>query len=184
MRAALTWAALALALGWPLWVAATSPLLAWREPVYIVAGLAGVAGMCLLLVQPLLIGRLLPVPPRRARVLHRAAGIGLVACVVLHVAGLWITSPPDMVDALTFTSPTLFTPFGVVAMWAVFSAAGVALMRSRVPRWRGLHLGLAVAVVGGTVVHALLIEGTMGTVSKAVLAVLVVGATGWVILRR
>ena len=33
-----------------------SPLLAWREPVYIVAGLAGVLAFALLLMQPLLIG--------------------------------------------------------------------------------------------------------------------------------
>ena len=53
MRATLIWGALALLLGWPLAVAATSPLLEWRQPVYVAAGLAGVAGLCLLLVQPL-----------------------------------------------------------------------------------------------------------------------------------
>ena len=34
----------------------------------------------------------------------------MAVAVVIHVAGLWITSPPDMIDALLFTSPTPFSP--------------------------------------------------------------------------
>jgi hypothetical protein len=47
----------------------------------------------------------------------------LVVAVVVHVGGLWITSPPDMIDALLLTSPTPFSAFGVIAMWAIFAVA-------------------------------------------------------------
>ncbi|MEL7174650.1 MAG: hypothetical protein AAFN05_17005, partial [Pseudomonadota bacterium] len=59
-RAILIWAVLAAALIVPVAVAATSPLLAWREPVYIAAGFAGVVTLGLLLLQPLLAGGYLP----------------------------------------------------------------------------------------------------------------------------
>ena len=98
--------------------------------------------------------------------------------VVVHVAGLWITSPPDMIDALTFTSPTPFSPFGVIAMWAIFAVALLAALRRRLrPRtWRIAHMSLAVVIVAGGVVHAMLVEGTMETISKAALCALVLGA--------
>ncbi|PWJ22276.1 ferric reductase-like transmembrane domain-containing protein [Jannaschia seohaensis] len=172
-----------LALGVPLAASSSSPLLAWREPVYIVAGFAGVVALGLLLVQPLLVGGHLPGP--RGRVAHRWVGAGLVAAIVVHVAGLWITSPPDVIDALTFTSPTPFSGWGVVAMWAAFGAAGLAAIRRRMrPRlWRPAHSALVAVVVIGTVVHALLIQGTMGTVSKAVLCACVLAAAGAVMSR-
>ena len=100
--------------------------------------------------------------------------------VVIHVGGLWITSPPDMIDALTFTSPTPFSPFGVIAMWTIFAVALLAALRRRLglgPRaWRIVHLSLAVVIVAGGVVHAMLVEGTMETLSKAALCALVLGA--------
>ena len=37
-------------------LAGRSPLLAWRQPVYIAASFAGILAMCLMLVQPLLMG--------------------------------------------------------------------------------------------------------------------------------
>jgi uncharacterized membrane protein YfcA len=99
---------------------------------------------------------------------------------MVHVVGLWITSPPDMIDALLFSSPTPFSPFGVVAMWAIFAVALMAAFRRRLglrPRtWRSAHMLLAVAIIVGSVVHALLIEGTMETMSKATLCALVVVA--------
>ena len=105
----------------------------------------------------------------------------MVVAVVVHVAGLWVTSPPDMIDALTFTSPTPFSPFGVIAMWAIFAVALLAALRRRLglrPRmWRIVHVPLAVVIVAGSVVHAMLVEGTMETVSKAALCALVLGAT-------
>ncbi len=181
-RATLIWAALALAILAPIAAAATSPLLAWRQPVYRAAGFAGIIALGLLLVQPLLMGGYLPgLPALRGRRAHRWIGGVLVAAVVIHVAGLWLTSPPDVVDALLFRAPTLFSPFGVIAMWAVFAAAMLAAFRRRLglrPRtWRLAHTSLAAVIVSGSAVHAILIEGTMETVSKAALCTLVVLAT-------
>jgi len=110
----------------------------------------------------------------------------LVVAVVLHVAGLWLTSPPDVIDALLFASPTPFSAWGVIAMWALFAAALLVALRNALPvpprLWRIGHTSLAAVVVGGTVVHALLIEGTMETVSKAALCLLVAAATVRVIV--
>lgn len=174
LRAAAIWGALALIIGAPLAVAATSPLLAWREPIYIAGGLAGVVALALLLVQPLLIrGTLHGLSRARGRWLHLVAGMSLVGAIVVHVGGLWITSPPDVIDALMFRSPTPFAVWGVLAMWAAFSAAALAALRRPLrlsPRfWRIAHSGLVSVVVAGSVVHALLIEGTMGTASKVIL---------------
>ncbi|WP_244447088.1 ferric reductase-like transmembrane domain-containing protein [Hoeflea sp. BAL378] len=180
LRNFLVWGAIALSIAVPLGFAATSPLLAWRGPAYIVAGLAGVIAMALLLVQPLLAtGHLPGLAGPRGRRAHRWIGGILVLMVVFHVAGLWITSPPDVVDALLFASPTPFSVWGVVAMWAVFATAVLAALRRRLRplSWRRAHTALAIVIVAGSVVHALLIEGTMETISKAVLCALVVAAT-------
>ncbi len=105
----------------------------------------------------------------------------MVAAVVIHVAALWITSPPDVVDALLFVSPTPFSAWGVIAMWAVFAAALLGALRHRLrlqPRmWRRVHTAFAVVVVVGSVVHAMLIEGTMEVMSKTAFCVLVLTAT-------
>jgi hypothetical protein len=181
-RATLIWAALAIAICAPIAAAAASPLLEWRGPIYILAGFAGVVGLGLLLVQPLLIGGYLPGPsPYRRRRAHQWIGGLLVIAVVIHVGGLWITSPPDMIDALLLISPTPFSPFGVIAMWAIFAVALLAAFRARLglrPRtWRIAHMLLAVVIVVATVAHGLLIEGAMETVSKATLCALVLAAT-------
>ena len=176
---ALAWAALAAALIVPAAVAATSPLLAWRDPVYVAAGFAGVAALALLLLQPLLAGGYLPgLRLRLRRRLHAWVGAGVAVAVALHVAGLWLTSPPDVVDALLFDSPTPFSAWGVVAMWAVFATALLALLRGRLRPlvWRLCHVAFAAVIVVGSVVHAMLIDGTMGTLSKAALCALVVVA--------
>jgi predicted ferric reductase len=186
-RVTLIWAALAAALGVPIAAAAASPQLEWRDAVYIVAGFAGIVALGLVLVQPLLIGGYLPgLSAYRGRRAHLWIGGGLVVAVVVHVAGLWITSPPDMIDALVFASPTPFSPFGVIAMWAIFAVALLAALRRRLePRtWRIAHMSLAVVIVAGSVVHAMLIEGTMETVSKAALCVLVVAAAIKVMIDR
>ena len=98
--------------------------------------------------------------------------------VVVHVGGLWITSPPDMIDALLFTSPTPFSPFGVIAMWAIFAVAVLAALRRRLGlrTCRIAHMSLAVVIVLGTVVHGVLIEGTRERMSKVALCALVLGA--------
>jgi predicted ferric reductase len=175
----LIWVVLAAAVCVPIAAAAASPLLAWRGPVYILAGFAGIVALSLVLFQPLLIGGYLPgLSVRIGRRVHHWIGGALVAAVVIHVAGLWITSPPDMIDALTFTSPTPFSPFGVLAMWAIFAVAILAAFRRRLrPRtWRIAHMSLAIVIVAGGVIHAILIEGSMETVSKVVLCALVLGA--------
>jgi predicted ferric reductase len=180
-RAILIWVALALAIGVPTALAATSEQLAWRDPVYILAGFAGIIALGLVLVQPLLIGGYLaPLSAYLGRRAHHWIGGTLVLAVMIHVAGLWITSPPDMIDALTYSSPTPFSPFGVTAMWAIFIVALLALLRRRLelrPRtWRFIHMPLAIVIVVGSVVHCLLIEGTMETFSKAVLCAAVLAA--------
>jgi len=179
VRVALIWAALVAAIGVPIALAMTSDLIAWRGTVYILAGFAGIFALGLLLVQPLLIAGYLPgLSAYRARRAHHWTGGVLVMAVVVHVGGLWIASPPDMLDALTFTSPTPFSPFGVVAMWAIFGVALLAAFRRRLGlrRFRIFHMALAAVIVVGTVVHAALIEGTMETLSKASLCLLVLGA--------
>ena len=183
----LVWAALAVAVVVPVAVAASSPLLQWRDPVYIAAGLAGVLAMALLLVQPLLAGGYLPgLPDLAGRRAHRRLGGLLVALVALHVAGLWLTSPPDVVDALLFVSPTPFSAWGVIAMWAVVGAALLAALRRRLRmrprRWRLAHTGLAAVIVAGSVIPAMQIEGTMGTVSKTALCALAIAATAKAVL--
>jgi hypothetical protein len=132
VRSVLTWVSLLVVLGVPIMVAVASPLLAWRDPIYIAAGLAGVGALALLLVQPLLAGGYLPgLTGRVGRRAHGWVGAALVAAVVVHVAALWVTSPPDVVDALLFRSPTWFSAWGVVAMWAVFATAVLAAIRRR-----------------------------------------------------
>ena len=180
-RMTLIWAALAAAICVPIVFAAASPLLAYRGPVYILAGFAGMIALGLVLVQPLLIGGYLPgLPGYQGRRAHHWIGGALVVAVLVHVAGLWITSPPDMIDALLLVSPTPFSPFGVIAMWAIFAVALLAAFRRRLglaPRtWRIAHMLLAVVIVIGGVVHAVFVEGTMETMSKAALCALVLGA--------
>ncbi|MDX1731436.1 MAG: ferric reductase-like transmembrane domain-containing protein [Aurantimonas coralicida] len=197
IRAVLGWSALAVAVLGPVAIAATSEYLAYRSGIYIAAGFAGIVAMALLLLQPLLAAGYLPgIGMRDGRRIHRWVGTALVAAIVAHVAGLWLTSPPDVVDALLFTSPTPFSDWGVIAMWALFAAALLAALRRtlrlRPSVWRFAHTALASVVVVGSVVHALLIEGTMGTVSKVALCALVLAATAgalwdlrsWAVLRR
>ena len=197
MRAALIWAVIAGAIIVALAVAATSPLIAWRGPIYIVAGFAGVLALALVLLQPLLAAGYLPgLPVPRGPRAHRWVGAALVAAIIIHVAGLWLTSPPDVVDALLFDSPTPFSAWGVVAMWAAFAAALLAALRRPLrisPRaWRLGHTVLVLLVVVCGVVHALLIDGMMGSISKLALCTLVVVATAvalfnlraWMVLKR
>lgn len=179
-RAALIWVVLAAALGVPIAAAAASPLLTWRDPLYILACFAGIIALGLMLVQPLLIAGYLPgLQAYRGRRVHRWTGGALVVAVVIHVGGLWITSPPDMLDALLFVSPTPFSPWGVIAMWAIFAVALLATLRRRLGlrTWRIAHMLLAIVIVAGSVVHGLLVEGTMETVTKAALCALVLVAT-------
>jgi hypothetical protein len=180
-RVTLIWATLAAAICVPIAAAAASPQLAWRGPLYILAGFAGMIALGLMLVQPVLIAGYLPgLSAYRGRRAHHWIGGALVVAVVVHVAGLWITSPPDMIDALLYASPTPFSPFGVTAMWAIFAVALLAALRRRLGlrlrTWRIAHMSLAVVIVVGSVVHVMLVEGTMETMSKAALCALILGA--------
>ncbi len=186
-RRLLAWSLLAAALLIPIALSLASPLLAWRDPVYIIAGLAGVVGLALMLVQPLLAAGYLPgVAVGPGRRVHRLVGALLIATLLIHVGGLWITSPPDVIDALLFVSPTPFSNWGVIAMWALFGAALLAVFRSRfrgrLRLWRRSHTGLVALAVLCTVAHALLIEGTMEILSKVALCTLVILATAKAIM--
>jgi len=186
-RMIVRWVALTVVVALPIMAAAVSPQLAWRQPIYIVAGFAGIIALGFLLVQPALVGGLLPgLSTSLARAVHRWTGSALVVAVMIHVGGLWITSPPDVIDALLFVSPTPFSAWGVVAMWAVLISALLAALRRKWrlrPRaWRVGHVSLAGIIVVGSVVHALLIEGTMEIVTKTVLCVLVLAATSKVLV--
>ncbi|MEM9732150.1 MAG: ferric reductase [Pseudomonadota bacterium] len=169
----LPWLALFLAMAVPVIAAAFSPYLAWRRPVYIIAGFAGIAGFTLMLAQPLLANGMMPGLTRfKSRQVHTWLGGLIVAGVIIHVIGLYITSAPDVVDALLFSSPTPFAPWGVGAMVAIFAAAGLLMLRNRIrPRhWRLAHTLLVTAAVIGTIVHVLLIEGTMEFFTKWLLS--------------
>ena len=189
-KVALIWAALAAAICVPIAFAATSPQLEWRGPVYILAGFAGIIALGLLLVQPLLIGGYLPgLSAYRGRRAHHWIGGALVVAVVIHVAGLWITSPPDMIDALTLRIADAVLPLRC--------DRHVGDLRRRASGGTPPAIGIATANVahrsyvprGGhrrrrTVVHAMLVEGTMETVSKAALCALVLAAAIKVMVDR
>lgn len=181
MRTALIWTTVVATLTVPLLAAGFSPYLEFRQPIYIVAGFAGVIGLCVLVLQPLLAGGYLPgLRLDQSRRLHRLVGGLLLIAVLVHVGGLWITSPPDVIDALTFTSPTPFSAWGVIAMWAVFASALWATLRKRwrssLRSWRTGHRLLGLTIVACTVVHTLLIQGTMEVFSKLFLCLVVLGA--------
>lgn len=160
----------------PLMVAASSPYLASRSFPYIIAGFSGIICLSMFLVQPLLAAGYLPGLPRtRSRKWHRIIGAVIIICVVLHVGGLYVTSPPDTIDALLLISPTPFSLFGVAAMWGVFLTAGFAFWRSRFgmrySTWSRIHRLSVPIIVLSTVFHALQIDGTMGTKSKWALCI-------------
>lgn len=172
----------------PVVAAMMSPLLAWRNPIYIAAGLGGVIALSLLFLQPLLAGGFLPgLSLLRQRRIHRYIGSTIVLAVLVHLIGLWITSPPDVIDALLFVSATSFSIWGVIAMWGVFATALLVVFRRKlgfsVRRWRLSHWCLATVTVIGTVAHTLMIDGTMEFFSKIVLCVCVVIATAFFLLK-
>lgn len=166
----------------PIVIAATSPLLAARSVSYILGGLAGVVALSLLLIQPILAAGYLPGPPAATlRRWHHWGGAAMVVAVAIHVGGLLVASPPDALDALLLVSPTPFSVYGVLAMWAVVLTVVLvglrATLRIRRGTWAILHNALALVIVFGTVLHALMIDGTMGRGSKIILCTAVIVVT-------
>jgi hypothetical protein len=173
----------------PVIFATTSPYLAYRGPIYILAGFAGIIAMSLLLLQPLL-----SLPPRRiiavpaARRWHRIVGTSIIVLVLVHVGGLYVVSPPDTLDALMLRAPTLFSLFGVAAFWGCVLTASLAITRRKLPlrptHWKRLHQTIASAVAIATVIHAVQIEGAMEPITKAGLGGAIILATVFVAVRR
>lgn len=176
------WVALTIVISGPVLIAANSPYLAYRDTAYIIGGFAGIIGLSLLLIQLLLAAGYLPgAELTTKRQWRRWVGSAIVACLFLHVGGLYITSPPDTLDALPLVSPGLFR----------LRSAGDAGDRADCgPRHSASPFGIALCdvascpnslsaiVVAATVTHALQIEGAMGIVSKWGLCLAVIAATG------
>lgn len=183
----LIWAGLAVVMAAPMVLAATSPYLAYRNLPYIVGGFAGIFCLSLFVIQPLLAAGYLPGPGRASeRRWHRWVGAAIVVAVVLHVGGLFVASPPDALDALLLVSPTPFSVYGVLAMWGVVATAVLVALRRRVglryATWYVVHNALALVVVVATVIHAVQIEGAMEIVSKWLLCLAALAATGVTLL--
>jgi len=183
LKPRLLWPAIAvLVVGvWALVAAGQSPYLQYRDWVYVIAGFAGIAALCLFPLQPILARG----GGAGGRRVHRWIGAASVGLIIAHVGGLWITSPPDVIDALLFRSPTPFSVWGVVSMIAIFILAVVAIRRRRIApmTWRRVHMALVVLIVGGAVLHTVLIIGTMGQASKYALCAVVLAAAGWGVWR-
>ncbi len=178
----LIWAAVALLCAVPPWIAMQSPYLASRDMIYASASVGGIAGLALLLIQPLLAAGIMPgLSQIRARRIHQLGGTLLILCVAVHIIGLYLTSPPDMIDALTLQAPTAFSVYGFVALWSILFTLPLLWIRAtrRIAprRWRTIHNLVALVIVGTTVAHAILIEGLMGQTSKLVLCIAVIVAT-------
>lgn len=185
-KAAFIWGAFGLALLVPLLIAGQSPYLASRNLPYILAGFAGIIALLLFFVQPLLAANHLPgLHPRSARLWHRATGSLILIAVAVHIGGLYLTSPPDALDALLLVAPTPFSVYGAIAFYGLIVTALLVTLRQRLPlrflHWSILHNTLALIIVISTVVHALLIEGTMGTLSKWLTCMAVLATTLWVL---
>lgn len=184
----LAWMLLAACIAIPIGLAATSPLQASREALWIIGGMAGVVALALLLVQPMLAALFMPglsVPV--ARRWHRWIGTSIVAAVVLHVGGLYLYSPDDVTDALLLVAPTPFALYGVIGLWSVVLTAVLVAIRSRsgmrYTTWRIAHNALSVVIVVSSIVHAIFIEGAMGLISKVILCILIFVATMIALLR-
>ncbi|WP_245883991.1 ferric reductase-like transmembrane domain-containing protein [Hartmannibacter diazotrophicus] len=171
----------------PIVLAALSPLLAYRSVPYTVGGFAGILCLAVLFIQPVLAAGYLPgLRLAEARKWHRRAGWAIVTLVALHIGGLYLTSPPDTLDALMLVAPTPFSVYGVIALWGIVLTVLLVSLRRRMGMrssiWRIVHNGLALIVVVATVVHALQIEGTMEPISKWALCLAVLLVTSLTLL--
>jgi predicted ferric reductase len=186
-RSVTIWAALAVVMLAPVVLAAFSPYLAYRNAAYIMGGFAGIVCLSLLVIQPLLADGALPgLPLHRARRWHRVVGTLIALGVALHVAGLYLTSPMDTLDALLLVAPNTFSVFGVAAMWAVLLTLLIVTLRRRIRPavWRRLHIALAAVIVIGTIIHAVQIQGAMEPISKALLCLAALCSSVLLIAKR
>lgn len=186
LPAVLAWGSVAIVMIVPVAIASFSPYLSSRSLPYIVGGLAGVVGLSLLFLQPLLAaGYLAGSQGSVGRRWHRWMGVAIVVMVALHVGGLYLASPPDTIDAILLVSPTPFSVYGVIGMWGIAATAILVVLRRRLGLrhsvWLMVHNGLAAMVVVATVIHALQIEGTMELISKWMLCMAAVATTGVVL---
>jgi predicted ferric reductase len=188
MKAVLVWCLVMACVLVPVGIAAANPLQANRDALWIVGGMAGIAALALLLVQPLLAAGYLPGPSLTAgRRWHRWLGTTIVVTVGLHIIGLYLSSPEDITDTLLLVAPTPFSVYGVIGLCGVVLTAVLVAVRSRsglrYTSWRIVHNALALVVVVSSIVHALLIEGAMGSVSKLILCALIFAVTVIVLFR-
>jgi predicted ferric reductase len=188
MKAVLVWCLVMACVLVPVGIAAANPLQANRDALWIVGGMAGIAALALLLVQPLLAAGYLPGPSLTAgRRWHRWLGTMIVVTVGLHIIGLYLSSPEDITDTLLLVAPTPFSVYGVIGLCGVVLTAVLVAVRSRsglrYTSWRIVHNALALVVVVSSIVHALLIEGAMGSVSKLILCALIFAVTVIVLFR-
>ncbi len=180
----LIWIPVGVVIGLPVLLAAFSPYLAFRSTTYIVAGFSGILCLSLFVLQPLLPLNTLNIHPVRARWLHRVIGLSVVALTLIHVGGLYLTSPPDVIDALLLRAPTLFSVFGVFALWGVILTLAITIFRIRTQTWRIIHQTISSLVIIATAIHALQIEGAMEPVTKWVVCVAAVFATALAVIKR
>jgi predicted ferric reductase len=188
MTALVVWGLVVACILVPLGIAAANPLQANRDALWIVGGMSGIVALAFLLVQPLLAAGYLPGPSLIAgRRWHRWLGIMIIVAVGLHIGGLYLSSPEDITDALLLVAPTPFSVYGVIGLCGVVLTAVLVAVRSRsglrYASWRILHNAIALVIVISSIVHALLIEGAMGSISKAILCALVFAATIIVLFR-
>lgn len=182
LRFILIWGSLGAIIIVPILVAVRSPLLDSRELVYVIGGLAGVLALALLLVQPVLAAGYLPgLTLLKQRRWHRWTGAALIIATALHIGGLYLTSPPDMIDALLLAAPTLYSLYGVLGMWGIVLTALLVLASpkyiARNVRWRIMHNALSLLVVLFSVAHAWMITGAMGSWSKLLLCICILAVT-------
>lgn len=187
LAAVLGWSGVAAVMIAPVVIAAFSPYLPSRSVPYIVGGFAGIVCLSLLFLQPLLpAGYLAGSEGPAGRRWHRWVGFVIVVAVALHVGGLYVTSPPDTMDALLLVSPTPFSVYGVAAMWGILITAILVLLRQRLglshASWRLVHNLVGATVVAAIIVHALQIEGAMEPTSKLMLSIAVIISTSVALL--
>jgi hypothetical protein len=89
------WGVVIAAMVVPIALATTSPYLAYRGPLYIAAGFAGIVAMSLFVLQPLLACPVRAlIAPATARRWHRIIGASILILILAHVVGLYFVSPP------------------------------------------------------------------------------------------